>query len=983
MGVDIKATQLPDAPRDFAPTTLEQRRGLPWWVAFGLVALVAIALSATGAGGYRTWATTSLLGILFGIWWSWPRTLRDATNFSIWPMLGGALGAGFGAFVAAEIGVIIHVTMPILMDPPSEEDPKRIPAIILATAGMLVLVGGAATLFSAVSGAVVGCIVALVRLAVNAQLPNQPDASNRAAYPDRCPNVFDQAVWALRSDFGRETKVWLATNIAIAVTMLFQLGQSSQSALIAAGGLGILLIAVILLLLSMTMQGRTIPDGELWLMHGRSVAVRAALAMSTMLLFVGFVLVLCIRENPHIPAGIVLGFHSFLILAFLVACSARTLHMAPHGIRWDTVNYVPADRVATFRWDGQTADGLWKLVLATRPPCPSDETVDRHLLVAPLFAPFVYQWLRERIVEQTRPPRPPVEEPKPAPTVAEVVAAPSKPPREGRNPEVVVYYIDAGQMTTHRTFTRKNQLQWQEQRPQWHEEDPQRFAVRFDFQQPLAAVEPTYLIIARDGLSPPELGLCDWASGNQFPLAIAGDTAREASMWLKGETQPVARHLAALGATIRAGGGRVSSITLTELRDAGAAIVVVEVGDHRHELLLPAGDAAVLGLIEQVVLRASPTAWSLLAAQSTPPRTPLGPAATATEYCVATCESNEVNVARHTAADFHERLETEPELLQTRIDTSSPGPHVFAIRRLLLRGDEPIHDVAFCKLQGTSHFKIDLGRAEMQRLWGVICGDAQRAPTCERAWAKLLRDAGIELRRLEFASGNQRRLIARLHMEIRGSQHLVETQAAYGLALAWQCAAPIVVSEHMFETLRGGSPSTTTTAHGEWQRARDLVESRQWDEAIFAASCALTLNPEFAPAYRTRGRAYLRGKGDWQRAIEDFNSAIACDPTNAESFYWRAIAFDNQGDAARALADLNETIRLHPRKSKCFFYRAALRAAANADWAGAIVDYNRALQLDPHSAEAYRGRAIVYRALGNIEAAAGDFSRAEELAAAK
>lgn len=66
---------------------------------------------------------------------------------------------------------------------------------------------------------------------------------------------------------------------------------------------------------------------------------------------------------------------------------------------------------------------------------------------------------------------------------------------------------------------------------------------------------------------------------------------------------------------------------------------------------------------------------------------------------------------------------------------------------------------------------------------------------------------------------------------------------------------------------------------------------------------ALALNPEHTDAYNNRGSAYA-GKGDIDRAIEDFNTALAVNPRNVNAYSNRGTLWLHLGEWKKAEADL-------------------------------------------------------------------------------
>jgi len=107
---------------------------------------------------------------------------------------------------------------------------------------------------------------------------------------------------------------------------------------------------------------------------------------------------------------------------------------------------------------------------------------------------------------------------------------------------------------------------------------------------------------------------------------------------------------------------------------------------------------------------------------------------------------------------------------------------------------------------------------------------------------------------------------------------------------------------------------------------------------------AIQLDPNDADAYYNRGITYYH-KGQYDRAIENFNKAIALDQNYALAYNNRGVAYDKKGQHDRA-----------------------------------IEDYNKAIALDPNFAQAYTSRGLLYLVkLGNKEKGCSDWKKACEL----
>jgi tetratricopeptide (TPR) repeat protein len=90
--------------------------------------------------------------------------------------------------------------------------------------------------------------------------------------------------------------------------------------------------------------------------------------------------------------------------------------------------------------------------------------------------------------------------------------------------------------------------------------------------------------------------------------------------------------------------------------------------------------------------------------------------------------------------------------------------------------------------------------------------------------------------------------------------------------------------------------------------ARSFEANEEYDAAIAAYSEIISLKPT-ADAYNNRGNAYGR-KGDYDRAITDFNQAIRLTPNDTEAYFDRGIAYVMKEDYVRARADWEKVLQL-------------------------------------------------------------------------
>jgi tetratricopeptide (TPR) repeat protein len=82
-----------------------------------------------------------------------------------------------------------------------------------------------------------------------------------------------------------------------------------------------------------------------------------------------------------------------------------------------------------------------------------------------------------------------------------------------------------------------------------------------------------------------------------------------------------------------------------------------------------------------------------------------------------------------------------------------------------------------------------------------------------------------------------------------------------------------------------------------------------------------------AVAHQNRGTAYLN-KGDFDRAIQDYDQAIRLVPDYANAFNSRGVAYQAKGENERALQDYDQAIKLDPDDANALNGRCWLQAVA-------------------------------------------------------
>src|SRR5262249_22618864 len=132
-------------------------------------------------------------------------------------------------------------------------------------------------------------------------------------------------------------------------------------------------------------------------------------------------------------------------------------------------------------------------------------------------------------------------------------------------------------------------------------------------------------------------------------------------------------------------------------------------------------------------------------------------------------------------------------------------------------------------------------------------------------------------------------------------------------------------------------------------------------------------------AYTVRGKAY-RGKGDSERAIQDFDEAIKINGKDYEALMNRGLAFRDRGDTDRAAQDLESAVTLDRKNTNT----AVLNTLSHIyydkrDYERAINALNLAIKINPNYALAFYNRGMAYRAKGEPDRAIPDYDRAIKL----
>lgn len=148
-----------------------------------------------------------------------------------------------------------------------------------------------------------------------------------------------------------------------------------------------------------------------------------------------------------------------------------------------------------------------------------------------------------------------------------------------------------------------------------------------------------------------------------------------------------------------------------------------------------------------------------------------------------------------------------------------------------------------------------------------------------------------------------------------------------------------------------------------------------WKDSITLWSYEIRLFPDSqCAAYNNRGIAY-NSEGQYDKAIQDYDRAIALKPDLATAYNNRGVAYYNKGQYDRAIQDHNKAIILKPDYVDAYNNRGT-DYDGKGQYEMAIKDYNKAIALNQDFAMAYNNRGFTYYNKGQYDRAIPDFQKA-------
>ena len=132
-----------------------------------------------------------------------------------------------------------------------------------------------------------------------------------------------------------------------------------------------------------------------------------------------------------------------------------------------------------------------------------------------------------------------------------------------------------------------------------------------------------------------------------------------------------------------------------------------------------------------------------------------------------------------------------------------------------------------------------------------------------------------------------------------------------------------------------------------------------------------------ATAFNNRGVAH-KFKGEYDRALEDYDQAILLNPSFANAYNNRGVIYRLEGEYDRAIRDYDEAIWLGSNLP-AVFYNRAIAYTEKQDYDHAVGDFDVVLRFNSKNALALYGRGIVKVKKGDPQSGSADIATAKAI----
>ena len=168
------------------------------------------------------------------------------------------------------------------------------------------------------------------------------------------------------------------------------------------------------------------------------------------------------------------------------------------------------------------------------------------------------------------------------------------------------------------------------------------------------------------------------------------------------------------------------------------------------------------------------------------------------------------------------------------------------------------------------------------------------------------------------------------------------------------------------------------SAREAYAAGQSLMAATRYDQAALNFTRAIELMPNFADAYRMRGRIYAAQYRP-EPAIQDFTRVIQLDPRDPTALVERGIVYlqKDKPEYVAAIADAAHAVALNPKLPRAYSLRGVAEREAGRPLE-ALEDFTRAVKLEPNLENLFQ-RASTYQLLGRHALAIADLTAAIQI----
>ena len=209
--------------------------------------------------------------------------------------------------------------------------------------------------------------------------------------------------------------------------------------------------------------------------------------------------------------------------------------------------------------------------------------------------------------------------------------------------------------------------------------------------------------------------------------------------------------------------------------------------------------------------------------------------------------------------------------------------------------------------------------------------------------------------------------------------HIVADRFMYLPSLGFCIFGALVLSRLYARSWRWGKSApylliSITGALGILLILKTNSQIRLWKDDIAIWDSAVTCHPDKFYVYDNRGHA-LAQRGEFVRALADFNRAIDLNPKDYFAYNNRGNLYDALNQPFLAWQDYNQAIKINPGAPMAYFNRGMLQERLGHK-TEAIKDYSLAAERNPREVRAYEKRGTLYFSQGEYAKALPDLDKA-------